>query len=691
MIFFISCFFVMMNTTWAMTLSCPEVASPGEVITIRVEEQELNGIKAKYNFADGFTYQEMSLNYPWKSYYDGVAGFSIGNVTNQDNLVMDINVKVGMDIAVNTDYILQLTDIDGSNANYEKVDLENVSCKVKVLSNVDTLDSLVVENVTLSPEFDKNVLEYEATTREEKIVIKATATDNEAIISGDLGEQNLEFGVNTFVVKVTSSRGTIKEYKLYISRIKSNDATLKNLIISEGELDFKSDKYLYLVEVDSGLENIEVEAVTNDYMATVKINKPDKLSFGENIIEVIVTAEDGTIITYIINVYRLSNDVTIKSLTIKNYDIGFKSNIYKYNLKIKGENSLDLRVVLNDEKSTYKIIGNENLSSGGTIKIEVTAEDGTKAVYEIIVYNLSSDATIKSLTIKNYDIKFKSDVYRYQLNINDENKLDIGVILNDEKAKYEIVGNNNLKNNSVIKINVTAEDGTVITYAITINKKEKIVSNSTVKLSNDATIKSLTIKDYEIDFKSDVYKYELKIKKESKLEIEVNLNNDKAKYIILGNSNLENGSIIRIEVTAEDGTKLLYAITVKQNIESSDVAKIKNLIIKNYDINFNSDIYDYELLINDEDKLEIEVVLNDDKAKYEILGNDNLKDGSVIEIEVTSDVGDTNTYKINIKKSINDKIDSTTINYFGFIPFIAFIIIFVIVLVVKILKNKSNK
>ena len=104
-----------------------------------------------------------------------------------------------------------------------------------------------------------------------------------------------------------------------------------------------------------------------------------------------------------------------------------------------------------------KIVVGEN-----TVKINVTAEDGTVGTYVIVVNRkekLSSDNSIKSLVIKGYELDFKSDIYQYNLQIDGEEKLDINIELNDEKAKYKIKGNNNLKNKSIIEIEVTAEDG----------------------------------------------------------------------------------------------------------------------------------------------------------------------------------------------------------------------------------------
>ena len=89
-----------------------------------------------------------------------------------------------------------------------------------------------------------------------------------------------------------------------------------------------------------------------------------------------VTAEDGSVGTYMIVIHRklqLSNDVRIQKLIVKGYSLDFYSDIYDYQLKIVDEDSLDIEVVLNHEKATYEIIGNENLENNSVIKIRVTA------------------------------------------------------------------------------------------------------------------------------------------------------------------------------------------------------------------------------------------------------------------------------------------------------------------------------
>lgn len=414
LIFFVGCFFLMINSVWAISVSCPEVASPGEVIKVKIVDEEFNGIKAKYKFDNGFVYQNTTLNSGWKIYYAGVDGFSIGNVVSSDKLSMDVEIKVSMDLAVNQNYSLGLVEIEGNDSDYKSKDLTDVSCQVKLVSDINTLNSLTVDGVVLSPSFSKDVVSYKATTDMEKVVIRGVATDVNAKLEGDIGEKNLGYGANTFSIKVTSVRGNSKVYNLYITRnvkavsdkvSKSSDATIKSLVINNEKIKLKDGEFLYDLEVANEVENIEVEAVANNKKASVNVEKPDKLEVGENNVKIIVTAEDGTKITYVVVVTRmrkLSSDASIRSLEIKNYDMYFDSGVYEYDLQIDGEDKLDISVVLNDENAKYKINGNKNLKDKSIIEIVVTAEDGSKKVYSI---NISKLGESNSNLISNY-IKF---------------------------------------------------------------------------------------------------------------------------------------------------------------------------------------------------------------------------------------------------------------------------------------------
>ena len=409
-IYFMVCFFLMVNSTWAITLTCSEVASPGEIIQCQVEEDQYIGIKAKYQMNTGFTYQNSQINSNWKGYYTGVEGFSVGNVLHSDSFSFQFLVKVGMDMVTNQDYSIGLTDIEGTTLDYQYVLLDDVSSTIRVLSDVNTLESLKISSGTLSPSFDKNIFQYQAEVKEDHITIEAIASDSSAKIEGDVLDHSLNYGVNLFTIKVISARGNLREYTIYITRVfdkntdsnsssssstekkKSNDITLKSLSLSVGNIDFKSDTFLYSVSVPYDIENISVEAIASSDKAIIEIQKPDVLVVGENIIKIIVTAEDGTRGTYVIIVTRekqLSHDASINNIIIKGYKIDFKADVYYYNLEINKEDKLDIDVVLNDQNASYKIKGNKDLKNNSDIQIIVTAEDGTQNIYQIHITKLN--------------------------------------------------------------------------------------------------------------------------------------------------------------------------------------------------------------------------------------------------------------------------------------------------------------
>ena len=377
---FIICFFLVINVVSAVELSCPEFASPGEVIQCHMDSEETTGMKAKYQLDTGVIYQSLVVNGFGKSYYHGTEGFSVGNVGNNDSLSIGINFKIGMDVQVNQNYYVRLVDIEKSTLDYQSENLDDISSKIFVVSDVNTLESLEVSNGTLSPLFSKDVTSYEATIQSDKVVIKAVASDSSAKVEGDIGEKTLNYGGNAFTIRVTSVRGNVREYKIYITRPldevkneekveevkKSSDILLKSLSLSQGKIEFQKDKFLYDVSVNYDIENIEVVAIPNSEKAKVEIQYPEKLIVGENTIRVIVTAEDGTVGTYVIIVNKkdkLSSDASIKSLVIKGYDIDFKSDVYQYDLQIDDEEKLDILIELNDGKAKYKIKGNNNLKN----------------------------------------------------------------------------------------------------------------------------------------------------------------------------------------------------------------------------------------------------------------------------------------------------------------------------------------
>ncbi len=107
--------------------------------------------------------------------------------------------------------------------------------------------------------------------------------------------------------------------------------------------------------------------------------------------------------------------------------------------------------------------------------------------------SLSSDNYIKSLKIKNYKINFDKDTLEYSIEVgNKVNSLDLDIVLNDDKASYDVIGNKDFKvGKNVVTIRVTAEDGSVRNYIINVNKKAATVSQK--KTNNTSKIVIITL------------------------------------------------------------------------------------------------------------------------------------------------------------------------------------------------------
>lgn len=166
----------------------------------------------------------------------------------------------------------------------------------------------------------------------------------------------------------------------------------------------------------------------------------------------------------------------LKGLEIKGYTIDFKKDVTKYEI-IEEKNVKKLEITATSENEADKVTVSsnaENIKTGtNNITVTVTNAEGGKNVYTIKFvksYKESSDATLKSLRVKGYDIDFDKDTYSYTLNYKGDSKLDITTAASDSKSKVEVTGNENLKNGSVVNIEVTAEDGTKKSYRLVLQK-----------------------------------------------------------------------------------------------------------------------------------------------------------------------------------------------------------------------------
>lgn len=191
-----------------------------------------------------------------------------------------------------------------------------------------------------------------------------------------------------------------------------------------------------------------------------------------------------------------SNNANIKSLTIKANDDSdvvlspvFNPGVYDYEATVASNvKTVSITPILEDAKSNAVISNNANeeLKAGedNKITITVTAEDGSKKAYNINIKReaLTSDATLKSLEIEEAKkFEFDKEKFTYDVKIGKNIKsLTITYELADENSTINIEGNSELKNGSIVKVIVTAQDGTKKVYTLNIiketNKKKNVTS-----------------------------------------------------------------------------------------------------------------------------------------------------------------------------------------------------------------------
>lgn len=182
---------------------------------------------------------------------------------------------------------------------------------------------------------------------------------------------------------------------------KASNVDLSNLGIKPNDFSgFSPNKTTYNVTVPEEVEKIEVYANAKDPEAKISGIGTQKLTIGENKIEVFVTANDGATKTYIININRKGTDKEVNQQTsdtsknglselkIENLELTpkFETNVYDYSAKYIGEKTtLDIQAIVTEPTYTAEIIGNENLKEGENIvTILVSDKDGKNiATYQI--------------------------------------------------------------------------------------------------------------------------------------------------------------------------------------------------------------------------------------------------------------------------------------------------------------------
>ena len=408
-------------------------------------------------------------------------------------------------------------------------------------------------------------------------------------------------------------------------------------------------------------------------------------SFNINVLAENVQEEETTVET------GASSDATLTDVYINEQKVVCSNYVCELIIKDNDVANVVITYKTNDEKaSVSKEKIEETLKNGeNTYTVTVTAEDGTEKNYTFKVTKkvLSTDSSLKKLLINGEEITLSKGTTKYQTTVSyATNKLDVEVEPTDSNASLVDSNTNKIsydffEDEKELRIKVQAEAGDITTYVINVSRRDEA----------DATLKSLTIDEVDLNFESEIFDYEVTVLRNvSSLEIEAIPTDNEATVKIDNPKNLEIGeNTVKIEVD-NDGNIKTYTIKVtKLDEEDITLANLKSLTIEGYTINFQEDVYEYNLEIGDVNFLVIDAIPKVDTAKVEITGNLDLVDGSIIKIKVSYDDEISNVYRLNISKNLSVNESNTTLKIVIIVVVVLIVIAVVVLLIIQ--KKKKNK
>ena len=619
-------------------------SSETRLSNITVTNHELNEIYNKDNTEYTLNTSENNLEINYTKMHEGQQVTISGNT----------NLSVGENVV--TIHVLA--------AN--KIDSQDYTITVEKRKNTNSyLSDLSVEGYQISPIFNKGTYEYTLEVENEisQVNVIAQAEENTSTVTGD-GMHSLLKGLNEIVVKVTSENEEEREYKINITRLGSRNANLSSLSVEGYEITptFDSNVTSYTLTGPYEVENVILNAQTEEENALVNGDGVVSLNQEINDRSIIVTSENGEIKTYFLHITR-SDPVTskLKNINVQNYTLSpvFDPDTTSYTVIVDNEiESIILDIERLDPQSTYVIEGNQNFEIGeNQVKVISTSSDGQETTEYVlnVVRQAYSNTYLSSLTVSDGELipEFDKTKLSYKVEVDYEvNQITIDADAENSSAIISGLGIHDLlvgENNFSIVVEL---NGIRRTYNVKVIRKA----------SNNANILSITSNLGEVEkISEEVYKLVVPYNTEEILSsnISVTTENPNAKVSKQTRLDLSKSLVYKIKVTSEDeSNEKDYVINIE--LDKSTNNYLKNLMpsIGSLTPVFSKDTQNYKVYVEDIEN-EIEFVAEVEDERAEILNNSlvfELNDyTTVVEIKVESEKGEVRTYKVEVEKSLTRK------------------------------------
>lgn len=261
----------------SISMICPESAKAGSEIECKVILnailEKVDGVELHYNLDEGLSYIDNSYASDIDWTVKSVNNNGIVAILDSSNNYLFGSVEIGKvrfkipDSAVsNAVYTLGFSNSNYSNPDKEDiVNFDDSYCEVRVLSDVNSLDSISIEGATINSEFSSDNLNYTAISDNDKITISVLKTDDKSVISGDIGEISLHYGTNNLKVIVTSESGKERVYNISVKR--SYEFGTDYYIYN------KEDNYIYTKSDQSSDKILSNISLSDELNASIDNNK----------------------------------------------------------------------------------------------------------------------------------------------------------------------------------------------------------------------------------------------------------------------------------------------------------------------------------------------------------------------------------------------------------------------------------
>ena len=444
---------------------------------------------------------------------------------------------------------------------------------------------------------------------------------------------NLSVGDNYVTILTTAPNGyTNVVYSIVVHRADppSTESSLSRLGPTLGSLNETFDRTVtsYTMNVASGVTSVSLDHCAESAFATVKVNGSADarcgasadvtLSVGPNTVTVEVTAQDGTTkTTYTVVVTRAappSSDAALSAIFSSTYGQNlsptFASATSAYSFDVANSvTSVSLVALVNEPHATYTVNGAAtengfssaiNLSVGANvITYVVTAQDGTTTKTYTVTVNRapSSDTNLTSIALDSGTLSptFAAGTTSYSVTVGADVasiKVTLGFDWQNHTVKINNLGIASGVASRAISLSVGSNTITVVVTAqdTVSTKTYTITVTRPAPLSNDAMLSALAPSTGSLSpsFASGTTSYAVNVPYGTTSIAFTPTVNEAHATVTVGASDTTSGvassavnlavgpNTIDVQVTAQDGSKKLYIVTVTRAAASTD-ATLANL------------------------------------------------------------------------------------------------------------------